>query len=67
MEQKLLNKICGTCKTLKLIGDFNFKDKKKGKLQSFCRDCHAKYHFQLNDEDKKKQTEIFLKLITERN
>ena len=41
MEQKLLNKICGTCKTLKLIGDFNFKDKKKGKLQSFCRDCHS--------------------------
>jgi hypothetical protein len=32
-----------------------------------CRSCHAKYHFQLNDEDKKKQTEIFLKLITERN
>jgi hypothetical protein len=41
MEQKIENKICGNCKILKQITDFNFKDKKKGKLQSFCRDCHS--------------------------
>ena len=41
MEQKIENKICGTCKILKPITDFNFKNKSAGKRQSFCRDCHS--------------------------
>jgi hypothetical protein len=41
-------KLCGKCETLKLETEFAFKNKAKGLLQSYCKECqkdYAKSHY----------------------
>jgi len=51
-------KICCTCKRTKEISEFNFKNKKKGRRGSKCRECsraYVKAHYRKNAEQYKRR------------
>ena len=41
-----MGKTCSNCKKIKDHSEYNWKDKKKGKKHSFCKDCQSKYRRQ---------------------
>lgn len=56
-------KQCSKCKKPLPIDSFNFKDKKTGKRQSWCRDCHNTKNRQHYRDNKKR----YLQLVKARN
>jgi hypothetical protein len=46
-------KTCSDCKTIKVLSEFPFKNRKLNKVQSYCKDCQkvrSKAHYELNKQ-----------------
>lgn len=55
------SKKCGCCEEIKLLSEFNWRDKSKRLVNSYCRQCsraYSKNHFNENKQDYFKRRDI---------
>ena len=64
MGSKFLDKVCSRCQVKKSEDSFNFKIKRKGIRQTYCRECHKVYlkdHYDKNSDYYKRKARVHTK------